>query len=80
MSAFQNGLSNGTLINKWTQKPPRNVNEMFAITNNWADGEEAEKEQLSEFKVRWEEENWSHLRPRDVEARHDHLETSRKGE
>ncbi|CAN6324043.1 unnamed protein product [Urochloa humidicola] len=50
ITAFHRGIANGTLINRWTRKPPRTVNEMFTIANSWADGEEAEKEQLVEFK------------------------------
>ncbi|CAO2146328.1 unnamed protein product [Urochloa humidicola] len=57
IAAFQNGIASGGLINKWTRKPPRTVNEMFVIANSWADGDQAEREQLDEFKHRWEEES-----------------------
>ncbi|CAO2209941.1 unnamed protein product [Urochloa humidicola] len=62
ITAFQRGIANGVLINRWTHRPPRTVNEMFAVANSWADGEEAEKEQLDEFRRRWEEESRSRSR------------------
>ncbi|CAN6356114.1 unnamed protein product [Urochloa humidicola] len=57
ITAFHNGIANGTLINKWTHKPPKMVNEMFIVTSSWADSEQVEKEQLSKLKHRWEEES-----------------------
>ena len=79
VSTFQNGLANGKLINK-TRKPLKNFNEMFTIANSMADGEEAKKEQLNEFKARWKEESRSRPRAREVEICVDRPESSCRGE
>ncbi|CAN6201259.1 unnamed protein product [Urochloa humidicola] len=82
ITAFHNGIANGVLINKWTRRRPRMVNEMFAITNSWDDGEEAEKEQLGEFKRGWEQEARPRSRriDRDRAEDDDHREDARHGE
>ena len=86
MTAFQNGIANGDLIHKWTHKPPASVNDMFRVANSWADGEEAQREQLNEFKYHWDEENRSSRKRgndrHDDEDRRDdnHRDDNRRGE
>ncbi|CAN6230869.1 unnamed protein product [Urochloa humidicola] len=77
--AFENDIINRALINKWTRKHPKTVNEVFAVVNSWADGELAEREQLDEFKHRWEEESRSRGKriDRDSTGEKDHCDDRR---
>ncbi|CAO2210141.1 unnamed protein product [Urochloa humidicola] len=81
ITAFHRGIANGVMINRWIYRPPRTVNEMFTVANSWADGEEEEKEQLGEFRHRWEEESRSRNRRVDRDrAEYDDRREDARGE